>query len=140
MKFLRNMTMAVAVSSAALTGLMLTQPVPTLAANAQELRLQTKLTGGAINSITPEGNARFRQRGTETSFKVEAEHVSLPDGTVLTVTIDRAGVITNVGTITLSFNEGELELKNALAPTAQAGDIVIVSDPSNTPILTGVLK
>jgi hypothetical protein len=140
MKFLRTMTMAVAVSSAALTGLILTQATPAVAANAAELRLQTKLTGGAINNVTPEGEARFRQRGTETSFKVEAEHVSLPDGTVLPVTIDRAGVITNVGTITLSFNEGELELKNALAPIAQSGDIIIVSDANNTPLLTGVLK
>ena len=56
------------------------------------------------------------------------------------VAIDRAGVITNVGTITLSFNEGELELKNALAPNAQSGDIIIVSDANNTPLLTGVLK
>ncbi len=140
MKLFRTMTLAVAVSSAALTGLMLTQPTPASAANAQETRIQTKLTGGAINGVTPEGDARFRSRGTESSFRVEAEHVNLPDGTVLTVTLMRGASSIPVGTLTLSFNEGELELKNALAPAALAGDIVIISDAANTALLTGVLK
>ena len=118
----------------------MTQPTPASAANAQETRIQTKLTGGAINGVTPEGDARFRSRGTESSFRVEAEHVNLPDGTVLTVTLMRGASSIPVGTLTLSFNEGELELKNALAPAALAGDIVIISDAANTALLTGVLK
>jgi hypothetical protein len=130
----------VAVSSAALTGVMLLQPAPAAASDASEIRIQTKLTGGAISGVTPEGNARFRSRGTESEFRVEAEHVNLPDGTALTVTLMRGATPIPVGTLTLSFHEGELELKNALAPAAQAGDIVIVSDAANTPLLTGVLK
>jgi hypothetical protein len=142
MKLFQKMTVAAALASAAVTGVVLIQPA--IAGNSAETRIETKLTGGAIGGITPEGSARFRSRATETQFRVQAEHVNLPDGTQLTVTLVRgvppAAQVIPVGNFTLSLQYGELELKNALAPAAQVNDMIIVSDAANTPILTGVLK
>jgi hypothetical protein len=91
-----------------------------------EVRIATRLAGGSIAGVTPEGSARFRSRGTSSEFDAEVEHVNLPDATV--------------GTFTLKLHEGELELNSRdgdLVPAVQVGDIIVVTDATNTPLLTG---
>jgi hypothetical protein len=76
-------------------------------------------------------------------FTVEANHVNLPEGTMLDVFVDSAGVRTSVGQITLEAGgSGELELNSRAGdtvPTVQSGDIVIVANTDGTAILSGVL-
>jgi hypothetical protein len=106
--------------------------------NNAETRLRTRLAGAAIQGQTPEGNADFRiDAKNRTRLNVEVEHVNLPAGTVLTVTV--AGNV--VGHITLSaLGFGELELNSQdgdTVPAVKAGDMVVVSNGA-TAILTGV--
>jgi hypothetical protein len=105
-------------------------------------RLRTKLTGAAIATKTPEGEADFRtdSRG-RTRLSVEVENVNLPAGTALTVAVVHGAASTNVGTITLSATmENELELNSQngdLVPAVVKGDMVTVSNGA-TAILAGV--
>ncbi|MEO5926862.1 MAG: hypothetical protein ABIR70_23815 [Bryobacteraceae bacterium] len=119
-------------------------PSEALAASPrQEIRIQSRLTGGAIDSVIPEGSARFRGRNLSTNFSVEVEAVNLPDDTKLTVTLIRGAVIIPAGELTLTNHWGEIEVNTndgELVPQAKAGDIVVVSDAEGTAILTGVLK
>ena len=144
MQFLRKLTFAAAIASAAFTGLAVVQPAHASGSGkTTEVRIETKLAGGAIGGVTPEGSARIRNRGTSSEFDVEVEHVNLPDATKLTVAVMHGTVSTTVGTLTLKLHEGELELNSRdgdLVPAVQVGDIIIVSDATNTPLLTGVLK
>src|SRR3954464_104677 len=96
-----------------------------------EVRLRTQLTGNAIGNNTPSGHADFRadSRG-RTRLNVEVEHVNLPQGTTLTVTLTHAGATTTIGTLMLNaVGEGELELNSQdgnTVPAVQAGDVVTV--------------
>lgn len=108
----------------------------------QEIRLRAKLTGQAIQAVTPGGEADFRSETSRTRLQVEVEHVNLPAGTVLTVSIQSgANPPVQVGQITLSATGfGELELdsqKGAIVPTVLNGDIVSVANGA-TAILAGV--
>jgi hypothetical protein len=102
-----------------------------LADSKNEVRLRAQLTGSAIGGITPSGNADFRSdsRG-RTRLNVEVEHVNLPKGTVLSVTIMHAGATAAIGSITLNaFGSGELELNSQDGETVPAvvkGDVVTV--------------
>ena len=131
----------------AITVLMLFTVVNLLASDRDksgniEARLRTNLSGAAIQGKTPSGHADFRsEAGGRSRFNVEVEDVNLPQGTVLTVTIQSGSTTTQVGSIKLSqFGGGELELNSQdgdMVPAAKAMDIVIVSNGA-TPILAGV--
>jgi hypothetical protein len=107
----------------------------------QETRLRAKLTGQAIQGTTPEGSGDFRSESGRTRLQVEVEHVNLPAGTVLTVSIQSgANAPVQVGTITLSATGfGELELDSqhgATVPAVLTGDVLSVSN-AGTAILAG---
>jgi hypothetical protein len=110
--------------------------------NNGEVRLRTNLAGGAIAGQRPEGNADFRMEASRnrTRLNVEVEHVNLPQGTVLQVSISHAGTATHIGTITLNaFGGGELELNSQdgdTVPVVVAGDMVMVSN-AGAVILSG---
>ena len=105
--------------------------------NNDKSRLKTRLAGAAIAGKTPEGSAEFRSESIKgrTEFKVEVEHVNLPDGTTLDVSVNG----TVVGHITLKFGGGELELNSQDGDTVPAvvkGDMVTVANGGTT-ILAG---
>jgi len=110
--------------------------------NKNETRLRAQLTGSAIGNITPSGNADFRSdsRG-RTRLNVEVEHVNLPQGTVLTVTLTHAGATSTVGTLTLSgtgFAELELNSQDGqTVPAVQSGDMIAVMNGASF-VLSGV--
>jgi hypothetical protein len=99
----------------------------------QETRLRARLTGQAIQGVTPEGNADFRSETSRTRLQVEVEHVNLPAGTVLTVSLQSgANAPAQIGTITLSATGfGELELDSQhgdTVPAVQKGDVLSVAN------------
>ncbi|MDX1981184.1 MAG: hypothetical protein SFV51_13010 [Bryobacteraceae bacterium] len=103
-----------------------------------ELRIQTRLTGGALNGMTPSGSSRFRARGGNSDFSVEVEDVNLPDGTLLTVTVGGRAA----GSIRLALRGGEIDVNTRdgdSVPQAAAGEVVVVSGPSGA-ILSGALR
>jgi hypothetical protein len=109
-----------------------------------QVRLDTKLAGGAIGNKRPEGNADFRSQTGSSRLNVEVENVNLPDGTVLTVSVVQGAVSTVVGTITLNsaIAENELELNSqngAAVPALVAGNMVTVANGA-TIILAGALQ
>ena len=110
---------------------------------SSQIRLKTRLAGAAIDGITPEGEAEFRSNPSRgrSSLKVEAEHVNLPAGTVLTVALQHGTVSTAIGQITLNaFGSGELELDSQdgdTVPAVQKGDTVSISNGA-VAILVGV--
>jgi len=110
--------------------------------NKNETRLRAQLTGPAIGNITPSGNADFRSdsRG-RTRLNVEVEHVNLPQGTVLTVTLTHAGATSTVGTLTLSgtgFAKLELNSQDGqTVPAVQSGDMIAVMNGASF-VLSGV--
>lgn len=114
---------------------------------AAEVRLRTRLAGGPLGTppVTPEGSADFRSDAKgRTRLDVETEHVNLPDGTVLTVAFVRAGVSTNIGTITVNSAQAENELEldsqhGDVVPALAAGDMITVSNGA-TVILAGALQ
>jgi hypothetical protein len=107
---------------------------------SQKTRLRARLTGQAIQLITPEGHGDFRSETKGTRFKVEVEAVNLPDGTVLTVSIQSgANAPVQVGEITLSAGEGELDLESRdgdVVPAVLSGDVLSVANAGTT-ILAG---
>lgn len=117
-------------------------PIPASAFQNAEVRIQTRLSGGPLNGVTPSGSARFRARGAHSNFSVEVEDVNLPNGTVLTVTLVNASGTASAGTIALSLRGGEIDVNTKdgdTVPRAKAGDTVVVSGPSGA-ILSGVLR
>lgn len=108
---------------------------------AQETRLRARLTGPAIQGVTPEGSGDFRMETNRTRLQVEVEHVNLPAGTVLTVLLQSgAGAPVQIGQITLSATGfGELELESdhgATVPAVNKGDVLSVAN-GTTAILAG---
>ena len=127
-----------------LGGLSMLTPAAVTADNrAAETRIQSKLTGGALNGVTPSGSARFRSRGTASNFSVEVEDVALADGTVLTVTLMRGTTAIPAGTLRLALRRGEIDVNTNdgdTVPQAQAGDVVVVSDGGAQALLSGALR
>lgn len=106
------------------------------ASPAPRVLLKARLTGPAIDGLTPKGLARFRSRGARMDFKVQVERVKLADGTVLTVKLNGAVV----GTLTLNLRRGALELNTQdghTVPAVQAGDAVTVTDADGNVLLSG---
>jgi len=110
--------------------------------NNTETRLRTRLSGGAMQGKTPEGNADFRSdsRG-RMRLNVEVENVNLAAGTVLQVSVQHAGMTVAAGMITLQAGGfGELELNSQdgdTVPAVQSGDMIMVAN-GGTVILAGV--
>jgi hypothetical protein len=107
----------------------------------QGTRLHARLTGQAIQGIAPEGGGDFRSESGRTRLQVEVEHVNLPAGTVLTVSLQSgANAPVQVGTITISATGfGELELESdrgAVVPAVQNGDVLSIANAGTT-ILAG---
>ena len=95
------------------------------------------LSGPSIAGVVPEGEALADESqflsGGSTTLTVQVKKVNLPDGTVLSVSLD----FSPVGTITLSKNEGTLRAN--LGHFAVSRDQVRVDNgaSSSTPILSG---
>ena len=110
-------------------------------AAAGEIRLETRLSGGAIGGLEPSGHAEFRMRAGDTRFSAEVEDVNLPAGTVLRVSVRG----TEVGTITIGpapVRGGDLNLDSrTTGPVMEmrSGDTVTVAGPNGS-ILAGVLQ
>jgi len=101
-----------------------------------KVQMRIRLTGPAINGITPKGVARFRSRGTRMDFKVQVEKVNLPDGTELSVKVNDSVV----GTLVLNLRRGRLELNTQdgeTVPAIQSGDVVTVTDAAGNALLSG---
>lgn len=140
MKIVRILTLAGLAGIGA--GALILTPQPMSAFQRQETRIQTRLAGGRLNGFTPSGSARFRARGSASNFSVEVEDLNLPDGTVLTVTLQNANGSSAAGTIRLALRGGEIDVNTndgQVVPQAKAGDMVVVSGPSGT-LLSGVLR
>jgi hypothetical protein len=121
--------------------LILSQAMPADSHNS-EVRLRARLAGSAIGGVNPEGNADFRSdaRG-RTRLNVEVEHVNLPQGTVLSVSLTHGGTSTVIGHTTLNaLGFGELELNSQdgdSVPAVQTGDVVTVMN-GGAAVLAGV--
>lgn len=92
------------------------------------------LTGPAVGGVVPEGQALADQSqyltGGSTILTVQIKKVSLPDGTVLPVSLD----FTTVGSITLSKGEGTM--RASLGHFAVSRDQVRVANNGVT-VLSG---
>jgi hypothetical protein len=106
-----------------------------------EVRIESLLAGGAIDGLTPKGQAKFRSRtGGGREFEVEVEEVNLPAGTVLNVLVD--GV--KVGELTLAATlESELELESEhgqAVPAVTASSTVVVTNAQGQTVLSGAFN
>ncbi len=135
---LRNRTLCMSLS---LLALVLVPLSTAYAAKPDIVHLKTKLSGAAINDVVPEGSGNFHVNPNVSTLTVEVERVSLPEGTVLDVSVTSAGVTTSIGQITLdAAGAGELELNSRAGdtvPAIQSGDVVTVST-GGTAIMSGV--
>jgi hypothetical protein len=116
-------------------------PTPTPSPNPNEIRLESRLAGAAINGLLPKGQARFRSRDNgRRELEIEVEKINLPAGTVLNVLIDNA----NVGQLNLNSNlEDELELeteRGAIVPSVTSTSTVVVTNAQGATILSGVFN
>jgi hypothetical protein len=109
-------------------------------AAAEECRKKITLQPTAAgNASDISGASEVRARGEEKRFKVSMD-ARVADGTVYVVRVDNSVV----GTISISFGDGELELNTndgavvppALSQVCTAG-YVSVTDAAGTPVLTG---
>ncbi|MDQ3820005.1 MAG: DUF4214 domain-containing protein [Acidobacteriota bacterium] len=126
---------------AVVTCLALTFVGRAVSADGGDVVNQINLSGPAINNLTPKGVAELRTRADGTQeFKVEAEDVNLPAGTVLNVLVNG----TSVGSLTIdSFREGELELESEngqMIPKISAGSTVAVKSQAGTTIVSGTFS
>ncbi|MFL6282965.1 MAG: hypothetical protein ACJ74Q_07455, partial [Pyrinomonadaceae bacterium] len=109
-------------------------PTPTPVMN----EFEAKLSGAAVNGVTPKGEAEFEIEGANREFKVRIENVNLPSGTVLDVLVDGA----KVGTIVVapSLQRSELRLKTEdgqIVPAVNSRTRVVVADASGVTIVAG---
>lgn len=140
----RSMLSAAAMALALLAGAPVTGVVGVAQAQSRnEVRIQTRLVGGAINGVTPSGSTRFRSRGNASNFSVEVEDLNLANGTVLTVSLMRGGVSIPAGTMTLTARLAEIDVNTNdgdVVPQAKSGDVVVVADSTGRALLSGVLR
>lgn len=97
-------------------------------------KLQTTLSGPAINGQVPQGKATVDQSGLPSfpaQLKVRVQGVNLPAGTSLHVILGRMFV----GTITLAFGEGSLHTALQFQ-VGRLDPIFVVTDGGNV-ILSG---
>ena len=116
---------AVAVVAAAFVEL----AVPQAFARDGDTRILLTGTGGS-------GSARSRTGNDRLELDVEAEHLKVADGTVLTVMVDGAAA----GTMTVNSRSAELELRSdhrQTVPTIMTGSVVTVVDAAGNVLMTG---
>jgi hypothetical protein len=116
-------------------------PTPTPTPSTNEGRIKAMLAGAAINGLTPKGEAELRTRADgRRKFKVEAEKVNMPVGSVLNVLVDG----NNFGTIVLGITlEGEMELESEhgqVIPNVINGTSVVVTNQNGATILSGTFN
>lgn len=106
-------------------------------------KIEADLAGAAINGLVPRGEAETKIFADgNRKFEVHATNVNLPDGTVLSVSVDGAGV----GTLRLIGMVGELDLETAggqtvpqinsrtrIVVSSQAGNTIVAGSFSNIP-------
>jgi hypothetical protein len=109
-------------------------PTPTPVMN----EFEAKLSGAAVNGITPKGEAEFEIVGANREFKVRIENVNLPAGTVLDVLVDGAKVGTIVVAPSLQRSELKLETEDGRnVPAVNSRTRVVVADASGVTIVAG---
>lgn len=109
----------------------------TVNAGDDEVIIETRLSGPALNGQTPKGEARHRSRPGRRDFRVEVENVNLPAGTVLNVLVNG----TNIGGLTInSFRQGELERNTndgQFVPNVANGTRVVVRTQAGATVASG---
>jgi hypothetical protein len=104
--------------------------MPLAAARDGDLRIALTGTGGS-------GSARYRARDKRSEFQVEAEHLKVAAGSVLTVNVDG----TSVGTMTVSTKgSARLELseeRRDTVPAIAVGSVVTVMDVGGKVLMSG---
>jgi hypothetical protein len=114
-------------------------PMPSPAPNG-ELRIESRLAGASIGSLTPVGVAKFRSRDGQRNFEVEVERVNLPAGTVLNVFVDgvKVGELVIGPTLEAEF---ELETEHGqTVPNVTTATTVVVSNNASQTVLSGVFN
>jgi|CXWL01.1.fsa_nt_gi hypothetical protein len=112
-------------------------------AGTAEVRLKTRLAGGAIEGVVPSGSADYRERGTRKQFSVQVEDVKLLAGTVLNVTVNGGpvGMITLAAPVVGALPGGDLDLNTQdgeRVPMVKKGDVIVVTH-GGVAILSGAL-
>jgi hypothetical protein len=114
-------------------------PSPSPSPNA-EFRIEARLAGTRINSLTPVGVAKFKSRSNEREFEVEVERVNLPVNTGLGVFVDNL----KVGDLILNSRlKSELELESDRGqpvPNVVAGSTVAIINSQGQTVLAGVFN
>lgn len=112
------------------------------ASGSSTTRVQSGLTGGAIDGVQPSGSVDFRVNGADQKLSVEIEKLNLPAGIVLNVFVgDKV-----IGKITVGpppMRGGELEISTrdgGVLPSFKAGEVVSVRSSSGGVLLTGVVQ
>ena len=113
-------------------------PSPSPSPSPGEAELFAALTGATINGVLPNGFAQSELHSSRTEFEVRVRQVNLPNGTVLTVSLNGA----TVGQLTLDGGEGRLRLRSDRGdnvPVVTAGMTVTVKNGATT-ILSGTFS
>lgn len=99
---------------------------------------EADLTGAAVNGIVPRGDAQFEIEGTNREFRVRAERVNLPAGTVLNVFVD--GALVGTLSVAPSLDRSELRLKTEngqAVPQINSRTRVVVANAAGETLLAG---
>jgi hypothetical protein len=109
-------------------------PSPTPVMN----EFEADLAGAAINGVVPRGDAQYEVELGNREFRVRAERVNLPAGTVLDVLVDGAKVGTLSVAPSLDRSEFRLKTENGQAvPQVNSRTRVVVADASGATLLAG---
>jgi hypothetical protein len=104
--------------------------LPSADARDGDVRIALKGPGGS-------GSARFRARDKRSEFEVEAEHLKVASGAVLTVNVDGK----SVGTMTVgALKSAKLELsaqRGNTVPAIKSGSVVTVVDADGNVLMSG---
>ncbi|HLK59691.1 MAG TPA: hypothetical protein VKU00_24230 [Chthonomonadaceae bacterium] len=102
------------------------------------VNLATHLTGAPLNGIKPVGDTHYYSKDGHSLYGISVENVALPDNTTLNVNLNG----TAFTSIVLQAGQAIWRLSTGLGdtiPTMQAGDVISVTDSSNSVILSGTL-
>ena len=113
-------------------------PSPSPSPSPGEAELFAALTGATINGVLPNGFAQYELHSSRTEFEVRVRQVNLPNGTVLTVSLNGA----TVGQINLDGGEGRLRLRSDRGdnvPVVTAGMTVTLKNGAAT-VLSGTFS
>jgi hypothetical protein len=102
------------------------------------IRFFAPLSGDAIDGVIPRGLGEYEARGTHAELDVFVNSINLPNGTILSVSIDG----TAIGNITLQNHCGVLRRSNengGTVPTITSGSTVTVKN-GDTTVVSGVFS